>query len=327
MQSVSLACLLTAGPAGARWPPQEASAGAPARIRLPLRLPVKRSGALLSSTTHQTRCLMRTSPMVALVVIAGTLAGALAAGCTDRAPTAASTASTHDRQGALPSAAEFSTQQLPPIAVELLTGRHEFTDDVDAQIRLKPEGRSRHVVNFDPSKMVVAKITVQPGARFPWHTHPGPVMVAVTQGDLVYTYGDDCVERTYPAGTAFVDPGNNVHYAFNPTGGETVLIATFLGVPADRSLDDPGRRRDGNCTRCEVRRGRSLFAHALRPASPGRYDTFLARKAVGESVAGRTAGETVMRRGGRFSQVRQDTHYADAALINQARAGVRFARS
>jgi hypothetical protein len=47
------------------------------------------------------------------------------------------------------------------------------------------------------------------------------------------------VERTYPAGTALVDPGNNVHYAFNPTGGETVLIATFLGVPAEGLLTIP----------------------------------------------------------------------------------------
>jgi len=179
---------------------------------------------------------MRTSLMVALLSIAGTLA----AGCTDQTPTAAeaSAGSTRDRPGA-----DASIVVPPlPIAVELLTGRHEFTDDIDAQIRLKPEGRSRHVVNFDPSKMVVAKITVQPGARFPWHTHPGPVLVAVTQGDLVYVYADDCVERTYsasPVATAFADPGNNVHYAFNPTGGETVLIATFLGVPATGALTIP----------------------------------------------------------------------------------------
>jgi quercetin dioxygenase-like cupin family protein len=172
--------------------------------------------------------------MVALVLVA------VAAGCADREPTGteASAASTHDQQGAPASAAEL-TSELPPIFVELLTGRHEFTDDIAAQIRLKPEGRSRNVVNFDPSKMAVAKITVQPGARFPWHTHPGPVLVAVTQGDLVYVYSDDCVERTYPAGTGLVDPGNNVHYAFNPTGGETVLIATFLGVPAEGPLTIP----------------------------------------------------------------------------------------
>jgi hypothetical protein len=41
-------------------------------------------------------------------------------------------------------------------------------------------------------------------------------------------------------GTAFVDPGfGNVHYAFNPTGEETVLVATFLGVPATGPLTIP----------------------------------------------------------------------------------------
>jgi quercetin dioxygenase-like cupin family protein len=175
---------------------------------------------------------MRTSWMVALGLVT------VAAGCADRAPTGtdASAGSTGDHQGGPASI----VVPPPPIAVELVTPlRHQFTDDVDAQLRLKLEGTSRHVVNFDPSRMAVARITVQPGARFPWHTHPGPVLVAVTQGDLVYVLADDCVERTYPVGTGLVDPGNNVHYAFNPTAGETVLIATFLGVPASGPLTIP----------------------------------------------------------------------------------------
>ena len=171
---------------------------------------------------------MRAARMMVLVVITGTIPAA----CADYTPT--STRSAQDNQ-------EGASAVVPPapIVVELLSGRHEFTDDVDAQLRLKPNGRPRTVVNFDPSKMAVAKITVQPGARFPWHTHPGPVMVAVAQGTLVYVYADDCVDRTYPTGTGLVDPGNNVHYAFNPTGGETVLIATFLGVPAVGLLTIP----------------------------------------------------------------------------------------
>jgi hypothetical protein len=36
-----------------------------------------------------------------------------------------------------------------------------------------------------------------------------------------------------------VDPGSNVHFAFNPAGGETVLIATFLGGPATGPLTIP----------------------------------------------------------------------------------------
>jgi quercetin dioxygenase-like cupin family protein len=177
--------------------------------------------------------LMRALGMLALVLIAGTIP----AGCADQTPTAseAPAGSTHTHRGGL-----ASVEAPAPITTELLTGRHEFTDDVAAQIRLKPEGRPQKVVNLDDaSSMVVLKITVQPGARFPWHIHPGPVMVAVTQGDLVYVYGDDCVERTYPTGTALVDPGSNVHFAFNPTGGETVVIATFLGVPATGPLTIP----------------------------------------------------------------------------------------
>jgi quercetin dioxygenase-like cupin family protein len=171
--------------------------------------------------------------LFALVLIAGTIP----AGCADQTPTAseAPAGSTHTHKGGL-----ASIEAQAPITTELLTGRHEFTDDVAAQIRLKPGGRPQKVVNLDDaSSMVVLKITVQPGARFPWHTHPGPVMVAVTQGDLVYVYGDDCVERTYPTGTALVDPGSNVHFAFNPTGGETVVIATFIGVPATGPLTIP----------------------------------------------------------------------------------------
>lgn len=98
------------------------------------------------------------------------------------------------------------------------------------------------------------KITVQPGARFPWHTHPGPVLVAVTAGELTYVYADDCVQRPYPAGSAFVDPGfDNVHMAFNPgTEDEAVLIATFLGAPPEGALTLPvdaaeGEALDAKC--------------------------------------------------------------------------------
>jgi quercetin dioxygenase-like cupin family protein len=130
----------------------------------------------------------------------------------------------------LPLAAQ---EEPPPIAVELLTGRSEFTDKVNIQFRYKLDGVATRVINsHDPSRTVVARITVQPGAQFPWHTHPGPVIVNVTQGELVYVQAVDCVERDYPAGTAFIDPGRgNVHTAFNPDSGETVLVATFFEVP------------------------------------------------------------------------------------------------
>src|ERR687889_90663 len=76
---------------------------------------------------------------------------------------------------ALPSAAQ---QSPPPIASELLTGRAVFTDDVDLKLKIKRDGHATDVVKAeDPSRTLVARYTVQPGAQFPWHSHAGPVIV------------------------------------------------------------------------------------------------------------------------------------------------------
>ena len=138
----------------------------------------------------------------------------------------------------LPSAAQ---EPPPPIATELLTGRAVFTDDVDLQVKAKLDGKATRVVNVkDPSRTVTARFTVQPGVEFGWHTHAGPVIVNVVEGELTFVDADGCVEREYPAGTAFVDLGHgHVHNAFNPTAGPTVLVATFFEAPASGPLVIP----------------------------------------------------------------------------------------
>ena len=144
-----------------------------------------------------------------------------------------------------------------PISVELLTSRAQFTDKVDAQIRFSLDGGPTTVLNMpDASRTLVARFTVQPGAQFPWHTHPGPVIVNIVQGELVYVQASDCVERGYPAGTVFVDPGRgNVHSAFNPSDSvPTIVVATFLDFPADGPLTIA----DANQAHCAMRGG----AHA-----------------------------------------------------------------
>lgn len=140
----------------------------------------------------------------------------------------------------LPSAAQ---QPPPPIATELLTGRAVFTDDVDLKLKIKLDGHATRVVKAeDPSRTLVARFTVQPGAQFPWHSHAGPVVVNVTRGELVYVDGDDCVERAYRAGTAFVDAGHgHIHTAFNATNEETVIVATFYEAPEQGPLLIPAQ--------------------------------------------------------------------------------------
>ncbi len=145
----------------------------------------------------------------------------------------------------LPSAAQPPPP--PPIATEFLTGRAVFTDNVDLKIKTKLDGKATKVVNSkDPSRTVTARFTLQDGAQFPWHTHRGPVVVNVVQGELTYVGADDCVEREYPAGTAFVDLGHgHVHTAF--ATGETVLVATFFEAPATGPLLIPAEEPEG-CT-------------------------------------------------------------------------------
>jgi quercetin dioxygenase-like cupin family protein len=169
-------------------------------------------------------------------MIAMALIAVVTAGCSsDSAPTAAAAA---DNPGRIASA---NVDPPLPIAVEELTARHQFTDKIAVRVRVRPDGRPTEVVHLkDASNIAVLRFTVQPGVRFPWHSHPGLVMVTVTKGRLVFVYADDCIKRRYPKGTAFVDPGfGNVHYAFNPTDTETVLVATFLGVPATGPLTFP----------------------------------------------------------------------------------------
>jgi quercetin dioxygenase-like cupin family protein len=135
--------------------------------------------------------------------------------------------------GMLPLAAQVAP---PPIATDFLTPRSVFPDDVDVKVKLRGVDGTEVVNVLDPSRTVTARFTIQPGARFPWHSHAGPVFVNVSEGTLVFVE-TDCTERSYPMGTAFVDPGHgHVHSAYNPTGGVTVIVATFFEAPAGGSL-------------------------------------------------------------------------------------------
>ncbi|HVL86049.1 MAG TPA: cupin domain-containing protein [Pseudonocardia sp.] len=119
--------------------------------------------------------------------------------------------------------------------------RSAFTDDVDARIRFRFDGKGRQVVNVDDaSRITTLAITIPPGGVFPWHTHPGPVLINVAEGEFVYRLAADCVDREYGPGEALIDAGgDNVHTAYNPGTGPTRVIATILGAPADGPLTVP----------------------------------------------------------------------------------------
>lgn len=120
--------------------------------------------------------------------------------------------------------------------VEVLARHATFPDEVAARFRIK-YAESDNVINsnlpVDASSVIVAKVTWQPEGTSGWHTHPGPVIVSIVEGELELINELDRVVRTYTAGEAFIDPGQgNVHIASNPSETDiAVAYATFLGVP------------------------------------------------------------------------------------------------
>lgn len=119
-----------------------------------------------------------------------------------------------------------------------ILARGDFVDDVDVKVKFERDGST--VVSNAPAagEVVLQEVTIGPGGTTGWHSHPGPVVVVVKQGTLTYirAVGDECVETAYPAGSAFVDPGQgHAHTAFNLGGDNLVLIATYFDVPTGAS--------------------------------------------------------------------------------------------
>ncbi len=129
----------------------------------------------------------------------------------------------------------------PPVGVIAapILARGEFVDRVD--VRLKTRTEHGMVVANAPNagEVVVQEITIGPNGNFGWHSHPGPVVVVVKSGALTFVDVEKgaCTETTYPAGSAFIDPGQgHVHLAFNPSSTQNlVLYATYFDVPPGAS--------------------------------------------------------------------------------------------
>jgi quercetin dioxygenase-like cupin family protein len=122
-----------------------------------------------------------------------------------------------------------------------LTERLAFDDPVSLTVTQRLERIEPQAVEIeDASHYAVAEFTLPPETVFPWHTHPGTVLIGVEEGDFVIVFAEDCVEREVSAGSAVVDPGDAAHMAWNPSEeAETVVVATYIGVPAEGPLTLP----------------------------------------------------------------------------------------
>jgi len=154
------------------------------------------------------------------------IAGAFAAGCKNDSPTSANARSA--------GAAVADVAPPLPIASEPLTQRHEFTDDVSVQVRLKPSGRSREVVNIDDAQGAALVPTLRPPLDV-W-TYSTSEAARLRADDI--RYDDGGLRFLLQEGDARADVRTRLIGDYNVAN----LLATIGGLRAlGVSLDDAAR--------------------------------------------------------------------------------------
>lgn len=117
--------------------------------------------------------------------------------------------------------------------------RGPFQDRIDVKMQAYVDGKVETVQVHGAQEMVVAKITIDPGAAIGWHSHPGPAVVVVAEGTLAIfegaaAEGSPCTDfRSYGPNQSFVDLGQgHVHNAQNRGATPVLVYVTYFDVPA-----------------------------------------------------------------------------------------------
>ena len=80
----------------------------------------------------------------------------------------------------------------------------------------------------DDSDVGADRLMLQPSGYSGWHSHPAPVFVTVTQGEIQWFDGSNplCTWQTYHTGQSFIEQAFRIHNVRN-VGGET---AEFVAI-------------------------------------------------------------------------------------------------
>jgi quercetin dioxygenase-like cupin family protein len=115
------------------------------------------------------------------------------------------------------------------------------------ELDIKHSGEARVTVRTkEDVDVVTIQATIAPGGYTGWHSHPGPVLVTVTQGVLTIYNAPKCEPQVYGVGEGFVE-GTNVHLVRNEGAVEAQFTATFIiPVEAARRIDE-AQPTEGNC--------------------------------------------------------------------------------
>lgn len=79
-------------------------------------------------------------------------------------------------------------------------------------------------------QLTVRRVTLQPGAQFPWHTHPMPAAGYVIAGTLEVESHDGKIKRRFNAGEALAEMQGIVHRG-RSVDTVTELVVFYAGTP------------------------------------------------------------------------------------------------
>lgn len=103
---------------------------------------------------------------------------------------------------------------------------HVVGADLDDRVQVNADG-----VKFQtkaPSDVSVLNLTVEPGGTTGWHSHPGLAVIAVSEG-TGKLYLADCSSKTFHAGQAFAESGDDEPTLFrNESSSPVLLTVTFI---------------------------------------------------------------------------------------------------
>jgi quercetin dioxygenase-like cupin family protein len=126
---------------------------------------------------------------------------------------------------------------LAPLGASLASGEAEqegvtIEPLVNATIaeRVRAQSAGVNLKTDGPKAVLTARITVEPGGSFGWHSHPGPVFVSVADGTFTLRQVENrrCRRHTFGPGEAFVEDGARVHLGENEGTEPVRIFATFL---------------------------------------------------------------------------------------------------
>lgn len=93
-------------------------------------------------------------------------------------------------------------------------------------------------VEFDVKAKSVVDVVVRKhdyaiGSHTGWHSHPGPVFITVTEGELTYYLYDDptCTPHVIKEGSGFVDDGSG-HMVRNESGELAQDMSVIIAPPS-----------------------------------------------------------------------------------------------